>query len=87
MNTCMECSIFMCNDCSYTSDLFDCAECMTGLEWSSSMMMCLAPPVVCMDNCNICTDDATCDTCNIGFVYNTDGASPVCKMDSSCVAG
>jgi hypothetical protein len=47
-------------------------------------MSCIAPPVVCMDNCLLCTDNASCDMCSIGFVYNTDTSS--CEMDATCEA-
>lgn len=47
--------------------------------------MCMAPPVVCMDDCIICTTADVCDMCNIGFVYNDQDS--VCEMDATCAEG
>jgi len=52
--------------------------------------MCMAPPVVCMDNCISCTDSDTCEKCNIGFVFTAGVNAAVpgsCEMDTACEAG
>jgi len=52
--------------------------------------MCMAPPVVCMDNCISCTDSDTCEKCNIGFVFTAgvNAAAPgSCEMDTTCAEG
>jgi hypothetical protein len=85
MNKCEECSVFNCNACEYVGSDMTCSECTTaGDVFDSLYMTCATPPVVCIDNCITCTDNLSCDKCNIGFVYNT--ADVKCEMDSTCEA-
>jgi hypothetical protein len=68
-----------------TNGTFVCNVCDDGLEWMSDFYMCMAPPVVCMKDCIICTTADVCDMCSIGFVYND--ANSVCEMDNACPEG
>jgi hypothetical protein len=68
-----------------TSGEFVCNKCMDDMEWDYTMYSCVAPKVVCMEDCILCQTADYCDMCNIGFVYNDVDA--VCEMDATCEEG